>query len=183
MSDKRFPSPFEVDGPEGIDGWEELYPYSLVFSDDLKDYEGQPVLVLGFHALGCGDDALGLGLPRTGHLGAQSVQLPSLSDSAGRRHRLPGALRLPVLHTGHHRRRGAYREPSTRVHGACGPLLHELGRPVRKLVGQGQGHHCRDRGARFLPGYRRWRICRSSPTVSVRGPDPACSPTTTASRI
>ena len=39
QSEKRFPSPFEVEGPEGIEGWEELYPYSVVFSEDLKDYE------------------------------------------------------------------------------------------------------------------------------------------------
>ncbi len=39
QADKRFPSPFEVEGPEGVEGWEELYPYSVVFSDDLKEYE------------------------------------------------------------------------------------------------------------------------------------------------
>ena len=36
MSDKRFPSPFELEGPEGVEGWEELYPYSVVFSEDLE---------------------------------------------------------------------------------------------------------------------------------------------------
>jgi pyruvate,water dikinase len=39
MADSRFPSPFEVDGPEGIEGWEELYPYSVTFGDARKDYE------------------------------------------------------------------------------------------------------------------------------------------------
>ncbi len=39
QSAKRFPSPFEVEGPEGVEGWEELYPYSVVFSEDLKEYE------------------------------------------------------------------------------------------------------------------------------------------------
>ena len=35
----RFPSPFEIEGPEGVEGWEELYPYSSSFSDYRKDYE------------------------------------------------------------------------------------------------------------------------------------------------
>ncbi len=39
MSDKRFPSPFEVEGPEGIDGWEELYPYSVLFGEERREYE------------------------------------------------------------------------------------------------------------------------------------------------
>lgn len=34
-----FPSPFEIEGPEGAEGWEELYPYSSTFSDYRKDYE------------------------------------------------------------------------------------------------------------------------------------------------
>ncbi len=34
-----FPSPFEIEGPEGVEGWEELYPYSSSFSDYRKDYE------------------------------------------------------------------------------------------------------------------------------------------------
>jgi pyruvate, water dikinase len=39
MSDKRFPSPFEIEGPDGVDGWEDLYPYSVTFGDARKDYE------------------------------------------------------------------------------------------------------------------------------------------------
>ena len=40
MAESRFPSPFEVDPPEGdIDGWQELYPYSVVFSEARRDYE------------------------------------------------------------------------------------------------------------------------------------------------
>ncbi len=35
----RFPSPFEIEGPEGIEGWEELYPYSSTFGENRKDYE------------------------------------------------------------------------------------------------------------------------------------------------
>ena len=35
----RFPSPFEIEGPEGVEGWEELYPYSSSFSDYRKEYE------------------------------------------------------------------------------------------------------------------------------------------------
>ena len=34
-----FPSPFEIEGPEGVEGWEELYPYSSSFSEYRKDYE------------------------------------------------------------------------------------------------------------------------------------------------
>jgi pyruvate, water dikinase len=39
MAEKRFPSPFTVEGPAGIEGWEELYPYSIVFSEARKEYE------------------------------------------------------------------------------------------------------------------------------------------------
>ncbi|MEM7343304.1 MAG: PEP-utilizing enzyme [Chloroflexota bacterium] len=37
----RFPSPFDLETPAGAEGWEELYPYNLVFSDDRKEYEDQ----------------------------------------------------------------------------------------------------------------------------------------------
>ena len=39
MEEKRFPSPFELATPEGAEGWEELYPYSVLFSEGRKDYE------------------------------------------------------------------------------------------------------------------------------------------------
>jgi pyruvate,water dikinase len=35
----RFPTPFEIQTPPGAEGWEELYPYSSVFSEDRRDYE------------------------------------------------------------------------------------------------------------------------------------------------
>jgi pyruvate,water dikinase len=38
MSD-RFPSPFEIETPPGAEGWEELYPYYMVFSSDRREYE------------------------------------------------------------------------------------------------------------------------------------------------
>ncbi len=39
MADSRFPSPFEIEGPDGIDGWEELYPYSVTFGEARREYE------------------------------------------------------------------------------------------------------------------------------------------------
>ena len=39
MTDKRFPNPFEIEGPDGADGWEELYPYSVTFSEGRRKYE------------------------------------------------------------------------------------------------------------------------------------------------
>ncbi|MFW2384055.1 MAG: PEP-utilizing enzyme [Acidimicrobiales bacterium] len=39
MSENRFPSPFEIEGPQDVDGWEELYPYSTTFGEHRKDYE------------------------------------------------------------------------------------------------------------------------------------------------
>lgn len=39
MAASRFPSPFEVEPPEGVDGWEDLYPYSVTFGEARKDYE------------------------------------------------------------------------------------------------------------------------------------------------
>lgn len=41
MGENRFPSPFELPTPEGAEGWEELYPYSVLFSEGRKDYEDQ----------------------------------------------------------------------------------------------------------------------------------------------
>jgi pyruvate, water dikinase len=38
MSD-RFPSPFEIETPPGAEGWQDLYPYYMVFSEDRRDYE------------------------------------------------------------------------------------------------------------------------------------------------
>ncbi|MGH9246499.1 MAG: PEP-utilizing enzyme [Acidimicrobiales bacterium] len=39
MADTRFPSPFDIEAPEGVEGWEELYTYALIFSDGRRDYE------------------------------------------------------------------------------------------------------------------------------------------------
>ncbi len=39
MTDKRFPNPFEIEGPDGVDGWEELYPYSVTFGEGRREYE------------------------------------------------------------------------------------------------------------------------------------------------
>ena len=41
-----FPSPFSVATPAGAEGWEELYPYYLRFSEDERELEDEPVLVL-----------------------------------------------------------------------------------------------------------------------------------------
>jgi len=35
----RFPSPFEIETPAGAEGWQELYSYSLPFSEDRREYE------------------------------------------------------------------------------------------------------------------------------------------------
>ena len=35
----RFPSPFEIVAPTGAEGWEELYGYSTVFSEDRREME------------------------------------------------------------------------------------------------------------------------------------------------
>lgn len=39
MTGRRFPSPFEIEGPEGVEGWEELYPYSVTFGEARREYE------------------------------------------------------------------------------------------------------------------------------------------------
>lgn len=39
MADKKFPSPFEIEGPDGVEGWEQLYPYSVSFGETRRDYE------------------------------------------------------------------------------------------------------------------------------------------------
>ncbi|MEW5766491.1 MAG: PEP-utilizing enzyme [bacterium] len=39
MGEKRFESPFEVKTPEGAEGWEEMYPYYLLFSKERKETE------------------------------------------------------------------------------------------------------------------------------------------------
>jgi pyruvate,water dikinase len=35
----RFPSPFEMETPTGAEGWQQLYGYSTVFSEDRREYE------------------------------------------------------------------------------------------------------------------------------------------------
>ncbi|MEZ5117046.1 MAG: PEP-utilizing enzyme [Candidatus Nanopelagicales bacterium] len=35
----RFPSPFDIETPEGAEGWQELYQYSSLFSADRREYE------------------------------------------------------------------------------------------------------------------------------------------------
>ena len=35
----RFASPFEIETPEGAEGWQSLYSYSAVFSEERRDYE------------------------------------------------------------------------------------------------------------------------------------------------
>lgn len=36
---KRFPSPFDTATPAGAEGWERMYPYYLLFSEDNREYE------------------------------------------------------------------------------------------------------------------------------------------------
>ena len=35
----RFPSPFDIETPAGAEGWQDLYTYSLPFSEDRRAYE------------------------------------------------------------------------------------------------------------------------------------------------
>jgi pyruvate,water dikinase len=35
----RFPSPFDIETPEGAEGWQEMYVYSSMFSPARKDFE------------------------------------------------------------------------------------------------------------------------------------------------
>ncbi len=35
----RFPSPFDIPTPEGAEGWQDLYAYSSLFSEDRREYE------------------------------------------------------------------------------------------------------------------------------------------------
>lgn len=39
MSEKRFPSPFDVPTPAGGEGWEDLYPYYYLFSEERREFE------------------------------------------------------------------------------------------------------------------------------------------------
>ncbi|MGI9594732.1 MAG: PEP-utilizing enzyme, partial [Acidimicrobiales bacterium] len=39
MTNSSFPSPFEIEGPADVDGWEELYNYSSSFGEARRDYE------------------------------------------------------------------------------------------------------------------------------------------------
>jgi pyruvate, water dikinase len=39
MAKERFPSPFDIETPPGAEGWEELYPYGVPFSEDRRDDE------------------------------------------------------------------------------------------------------------------------------------------------
>jgi pyruvate, water dikinase len=37
--EKRFASPFDIESPAGVEGWEELYAYHQVFSEERREYE------------------------------------------------------------------------------------------------------------------------------------------------
>jgi pyruvate,water dikinase len=39
MSERRFPSPFEIPAPPGAEDWRDLYSYSVVFSEDRREHE------------------------------------------------------------------------------------------------------------------------------------------------
>lgn len=39
MAENRFPSPFEIEGPADVEGWEDLYPYSVSFGEARREYE------------------------------------------------------------------------------------------------------------------------------------------------
>ena len=39
MAQERFPNPFEIETPPGAEGWQELYSYADVFSEDRRAYE------------------------------------------------------------------------------------------------------------------------------------------------
>ncbi|GAA4287897.1 PEP-utilizing enzyme [Georgenia daeguensis] len=41
MASKSFPSPFDLPTPPGAEGWEDIYPYYLVFQDALKQAEDE----------------------------------------------------------------------------------------------------------------------------------------------
>ena len=36
---RRFPSPHSITAPEGAEGWEELYPYYSLLSEERREYE------------------------------------------------------------------------------------------------------------------------------------------------
>jgi pyruvate,water dikinase len=38
-AEQRFPSPFEAKTPAGAEGWERMYPYYMLFSDENREYE------------------------------------------------------------------------------------------------------------------------------------------------
>lgn len=39
MADERFASPFEIETPAGAEGWQRMYPYYLLYSEDNREYE------------------------------------------------------------------------------------------------------------------------------------------------
>lgn len=38
-AERRFPSPFEVETPPGAEGWQRMYPYYLLFSEENREWE------------------------------------------------------------------------------------------------------------------------------------------------
>lgn len=49
-NETRFPSPFEVSTPPGCEGWESMYPYYAVFSEDRRaEEEGRLWFYNGMH--------------------------------------------------------------------------------------------------------------------------------------
>ena len=161
---RRFPSPSDVSHPAGCEGWEEMYPYHALFSEDRREFDESRFWFQDGVALPrallpvrrC--DVLDYVPPR-----AQPGERPPVRRAAFARRRVPDPqrLRLPQCELGHDEATLARRAELFAAPGRL--LLRALGRALRALAGKGRGGDPRARRRSSCPSYPSSRTSRSSP--------------------
>ncbi len=154
---RGFLSPFEVPAPEGCEGWESMYPYYALFSDERRGSE---------EARGCFRDGMHFPEPMFpfDFITADSPYM-GLGQANSRIFCVPPALGIDhrvlygwVYMSANPVRPGRDRPAGRAVRPARGVLLPELGRALRALAGQGRRDDPRARRpGRPRPARRRGR--------------------------
>ena len=193
---RGFLSPFEVPAPDGCEGWEAMYPYYALFSDERRESERGAWMVPRRDALPRADvpvrlrhGGLAVHVPRPG-------QLPDLRGPAGARDRSPRALRLG-LHERQSRHRpgeigrraqlfgrraGFYFQNWDELYGRWRTKVEETIERARGARGsRAAGHRERGRGHRGTRRSARRTRCSSRTTACSRASTASGSTTSSSS--
>ena len=123
----KFPSPFEIPAPAGAEGWQEMYPYYLVFNEKLKEKQEGAVLVLQLAALAVTRSSRSTrSAVDFAVKGVEPVQYPPSAGAAGQRPRRQDPQRLPLHEPGAGRARG-YSRPRARCFSSAPATITRTG--------------------------------------------------------